>query len=72
MKYWLKDTIYRLIGCCASQLNDIENDDGSTEHPLNEEKSEYSSLPSVTMILGEKIEKYFNCDKVLGIVSLHS
>ena len=63
------------MGCNNSQFNDgIEDDDAD---PLNEEKTEYDELPSVTMILGEKIDKYFYCDKVLGIhiflkyISLH-
>jgi len=52
------------MGCNNSQFNDgFEEEDND---PLNEEKTEYSDLPSTTMILGDKIDKYFYCDKVLG------
>ena len=53
------------MGCNNSQFQDA-NESGDND-PLNEEKTEYSDLPSVTMILGEKIDRYFYCDKVLGI-----
>eukprot|EP01083_Nonionella_stella_P212921 768406_1 len=53
------------MGCGDSTFND-DYDDNSQENPLNEEKSEYSDLPGVTMIIGEKIDKYFYCDKILG------
>ena len=52
------------MGCNNSQFNDgVEEEDND---PLNEEKTEFSDLPSCTMILGEKIDKYFYSDKVLG------
>lgn len=55
------------MGCNNSQFNDgVEEEDND---PLNEEKTEFSDLPSCTMILGEKIDKYFYSDKVLGITT---
>eukprot|EP01083_Nonionella_stella_P012683 35895_1 len=57
------------MGCADSNFNAEEyGEDHSSEHPLNEseQKTGYEDLPKCTMILGDKIDKYFHSEKVLG------
>ena len=60
------------MGCNNSQFQETYREDKDDDVPLTEEKTEWDSLPSITMILGEKIERYFHCDKVLGIIHYNS
>ena len=57
------------MGCNQATLHSDYDDDDDA--PLNEEKTEYDKLPSVTMILGERIDKYFSIEKILGITDTH-